>query len=69
MADRPTCAAGVDFKVKMYDVPEEGGKLKLTIWDTAGQVVHLATGAAASTWFGSVTMNPLTLPLWPFPVR
>jgi len=29
---------GVDFKVKMYDVPdEEDQRLKLTIWDTAGQ--------------------------------
>merc|ERR1712093_527527 len=29
---------GVDFKVKMYDVPgDEQQRLKLTIWDTAGQ--------------------------------
>merc|ERR1711959_506075 len=29
---------GVDFKVKMYDVPHEPRqRLKLTIWDTAGQ--------------------------------
>jgi len=34
--------AGVDFKVKMFDVPEEGQKLKLTIWDTAGQVRSLS---------------------------
>merc|ERR1711865_107040 len=28
---------GVDFKVKMYRVPEQPLPLKLTIWDTAGQ--------------------------------
>lgn len=31
-------SGGVDFKVKMYDVPHEPQqRLKLTIWDTAGQ--------------------------------
>jgi Ras-related protein Rab-18 len=28
---------GVDFKVKMYRLPEQPQPLKLTIWDTAGQ--------------------------------
>ncbi len=31
---------GVDFKVKMYRVPEHPQPLKLTIWDTAGQVCN-----------------------------
>jgi len=29
---------GVDFKVKMFKLPDHEQPLKLTIWDTAGQV-------------------------------